>query len=141
MVLFVLFLIQVTLLEVDSKIQVRPFTYVIAKIIVHLLIGCSHSVQWLGLDHPKWKWVFFWFWFCRERVWNRSGLHFKSFLYGYRSRHQRSFWLNWYNKGNVFRMRHSVSLCYFAKKRKERCNWRWSSYLNNKAFASLNRQD
>lgn len=33
----------------------------IAKIIVHLLIGCSHSVQWLGLDRPKWKWVFFGF--------------------------------------------------------------------------------
>lgn len=33
----------------------------IAKIIVHLLIGCSHFVQWLGLDHPKWKWVFFGF--------------------------------------------------------------------------------
>ena len=40
-----LFFIQVTLLEVDSKIQVRLFSYVIAKIIVHLLIGCSHSVQ------------------------------------------------------------------------------------------------
>lgn len=95
----------------------------------------------IGFRSPQMEMSFFWFWFCRERVWNRSGLHFKSFLYGYRSRHQRSFWLNWYNKGNVFRMRHSVSLCYFAKKRKERCNWRWSSYLNNKAFASLNRQD
>lgn len=95
----------------------------------------------IGFRSPQMEMSFFWLWFCRERVWNRSGFHFKSFLYGYRSRHQRSFWLNWYNKGNVFRMRHSVCLCYFAKKRKERCNWRWSSYLNNKAFASLNRQD
>ena len=95
----------------------------------------------IGFRSPQMEMSFFWFWFCRERVWNRSGFHFKSCLYGYRSRHQRSFWLNWYNKGNVFRIRHSVCLCYFAKKRKERCNWHWSSYLNNKAFASLNRQD
>lgn len=95
----------------------------------------------IGFRSPQMEMSFFWLWFCRERVWNRSGFHFKSFLYGYRSRHQRSFWLNWYNKGNVFRMRLSVCLCYFAKKRKARCNWRWSSYLNNKAFASLNRQD
>lgn len=29
--------------------------------IVHLLIGCSHSVQWLGLDHPNGNEFFFGF--------------------------------------------------------------------------------
>ena len=135
-----LFFIQVTLLEVDSKIQVRLFSYVIAKIIMHLLIGCSHSVQWLGLDHPKWKWVFFGFDF--------AGKEYETdqvFISNLASTVTEADIKDLFGSIGIIKVMclgwGTQFVCFFAKKRKERCNWHWSSYLTNKAFHSLNRQD